>query len=205
MTQSDIAKALEDALAEAVAHMNNHVKVPKELCERLLAMVKDHDVVEAPGLVPSRPEDVQTRHDPHFASKAARDVVAERIRQTDKEGWTTDHDDEHTKGELAMAAALYAAPIPLYDVSHSNVLGGPIIHDPWPFTTSEIRTVTPDGITVYRLVPHFDKRGKHPRRRELVIAGAMIIAEIERLDRAGIGSGPRDTMPNPNLMTPVFT
>ena len=205
MTQSAIAKALEEALATAADHMNSHVQLPKALCEDILAMVKDHLLVEAPGLVPSRAEDVGANTHPRFASRAAVDVIAERVRQMDKEGWTPEHDDEHTKGELAMASALYAAPIPLYDVSHSNVLGGPIIHDPWPFTTSEIRTVTPDGIPVYRLVPHFDKRGKHPRRRELVIAGAMIIAEIERLDRAGIGSGPRDTMPNPNLMTPVFT
>ena len=32
-----------------------------------------------------------------------------------------------------------------------------------------------------------DKRGKHDRRRQLVIAAALLVAEIERLDRSQRG------------------
>ena len=35
------------------------------------------------------------------------DVIAERQRQKAVEGWTSEHDDEHCKGELAMAAVCY--------------------------------------------------------------------------------------------------
>jgi len=36
---------------------------------------------------------------------AANDIIAERQRQTSAEGWTAEHDDEHTEGEIASAAA----------------------------------------------------------------------------------------------------
>lgn len=40
-------------------------------------------------------------------------IAAERKRQIEKEGWTLQHDrDEHTGGELALAACCYAAPQP---------------------------------------------------------------------------------------------
>ena len=37
-----------------------------------------------------------------------RDVVAERVRQVEQEGWTAEHDDAHDLAELAEAAACYA-------------------------------------------------------------------------------------------------
>ena len=41
-------------------------------------------------------------------TKASQDVLAERQRQRNIEGWTEDHDDEHMGGELAVAASCYA-------------------------------------------------------------------------------------------------
>ena len=41
-------------------------------------------------------------------------IADERARQIAKEGWTPEHDDNHTKGELAIVAALYATPIRLF-------------------------------------------------------------------------------------------
>lgn len=38
---------------------------------------------------------------------AARDVLAERKRQQAVEGWTPEHDDQYTKGQLARAACAY--------------------------------------------------------------------------------------------------
>lgn len=37
-------------------------------------------------------------------STAEQDVLDERRRQIDVEGWSADHDDKHRRGEIAMAA-----------------------------------------------------------------------------------------------------
>ena len=39
---------------------------------------------------------------------AVQDVLAERLRQVDGEGWTPEHDDQHRDCELAAAASSYA-------------------------------------------------------------------------------------------------
>jgi hypothetical protein len=91
------------------------------------------------------------------APAAARDVMAERQRQISAEGWTPEHDDaEEPGGALAVAAACYALGATF--VSGSDV-------DIWPW----------------------DRDWWKPRdaRSNLVRAGALILAEIERLDRAG--------------------
>lgn len=43
------------------------------------------------------------------STAAAGDVLAERKRQREKEGWTEAHDDEHEIGEMSQAAACNAA------------------------------------------------------------------------------------------------
>lgn len=100
-------------------------------------------------------------------SQAALDVTAERRRQVE-EGWTPDHDDEHDFGELARAAACYADPRPAMP-------NDPRVKVPthWPW----------------------DAKWWKPkdRRSDLVRAGALILAEIERLDRGSAGhAGVRD-------------
>lgn len=91
------------------------------------------------------------------ATAAADDVLAERKRQVTAEGWTPGHDDEYEHGELADAAGCYALSSELFDCA-----GEPPIQWPWP-----------------------DEWWKPTnRRRDLVKAGALILAEIERLDRA---------------------
>lgn len=86
------------------------------------------------------------------------DIAAERQRQIDAEGWTPEHDDEHTDGALAKAAACYAAPRMHADPRIATPIG-------WP--------------------GDWDFKWWRPtdRRRDLVKAGALIVAEIERLDR----------------------
>ena len=101
-------------------------------------------------------------------TKALEDIASERRREIGVEGWTFEHDDNHTDQSLAMAAALYAAPRPLYiSVYTEPSTRQPerlSLVDPWPWKDS-------------------DNRGKFDRRRSLVVAGALILAEIERLDR----------------------
>lgn len=91
------------------------------------------------------------------------DVIAERQRQQSVEGWMPEHDDEHCNGELAMAAVCY-----INETGTVNRNGGKPWGWPW-----EASWWKPNG-----------------RRRNLVKAGALILAEIERIDRAaGIGEG----------------
>lgn len=113
--------------------------------------------------------------------EALEEIAAERERQVNKEGWTTEHDDQHDDESLALVAALYATPMPLYDVQiHTN---GIRWVDPWPWHRHETYHRYGDGDPVIR-VNDGDKRSAHPRRRRLVVAAALLIAEIERLDRA---------------------
>lgn len=93
---------------------------------------------------------------------AARDMLAERRRQVEAEGWTPEHDDQYQHGAIALAAACYAANA-----------GGVAWADPlpsfWPWMHNWWKPTTP--------------------RRDLVKAGALILAELERLDRAALLNG----------------
>ena len=40
-------------------------------------------------------------------TRAIDDVLAERHRQVEAEGWTPEHDDTHARGEMASAAACW--------------------------------------------------------------------------------------------------
>jgi hypothetical protein len=99
-------------------------------------------------------------------SKAIEDVITERKRQIEAEGWTPAHDDEHKDGAMAEAAAAYA-------------IGRPFVHPPIHVRGSVNQYIRAD------LWP-WDMAWWKPksRRENLVRAGALIIAEIERLDRA---------------------
>lgn len=106
-------------------------------------------------------------------------IAEERDRQIKVEGWSAEHDEQHTDGELALAAALYATPEPLY--AKRNVGSGISFVDPWPWFDEVEVTRYGDGLTTQ--VPAWDKRKKHNKLRRLVIAGALIAAEIDRLQR----------------------
>lgn len=107
---------------------------------------------------------------------AMADIAAERQRQKDIEGWTPHHDDTHHKGELAAAAACYAFMASKDDTTRGIVSiseQNPQYADPekrliavrfWPWEWSWFKL--------------------KDRRRDLIRAGALIVAEIERLDRA---------------------
>lgn len=99
---------------------------------------------------------------------AAFDVLAERKRQITAEGWTPDHDDQHDTGELASAAASYAqcAGLQREGAVCENAFKAPYVEN-WPWSE------------------YWWKPSTEPRRN-LVKAGALILAEIERLDRAAI-------------------
>lgn len=93
------------------------------------------------------------------APTAVRDVMVERLRQQTVEGWTPDHDDEHRPGELACAASCYG--FNAFNDGHFRDDGTPV---GWPWGAEWWKPTTP--------------------RRDLIKAAALILAEIERLDRA---------------------
>lgn len=98
------------------------------------------------------------------ASRILAEIANERRRQIDAEGWSTESDDRYrSKGELAAAAACYAR----------NASGvEPYISDP-------------DHVPLEHWFPIEWKWNPKDPRRDLVRAAALLVAEIERLDRKG--------------------
>jgi len=111
-------------------------------------------------------------------------ISEERKRQIEKEGWTADHDDQHEDGELAMAAALYASPDDSMMIVERCDCCGSVekLKDPWPWWDYyNYDRYNDGGCNVHHHA--WDKRDKHDRMRRLQIAGALIVAEMERLQR----------------------
>lgn len=112
---------------------------------------------------------------------AARDgatlIAAERRRQIDAEGWSPEHDDGHTLGELAAAGACYALLGTRWRDSSALVGGQLIRHILWPWESEWFKpTDYPDP--PWTADVHIDKHV-----RDLVKSGALIAAEIDRLQR----------------------
>lgn len=88
-------------------------------------------------------------------------IAAERRRQVDVEGWDAAHDDLHAPGDLAAAGACYSLA-PSLRASGIPVLGPPI-EKWWPWEAAWWKPVD--------------------NRRDLVRAGALIVAELDRENR----------------------
>lgn len=93
-----------------------------------------------------------------WQSVAVRDVLAERRRQIETEGWTPEHDDTHENGQMARAAACYALRAAGFKQD------GRLIMQFWPWPEWWWKPTT--------------------ALRDLVKAAALLLAEIERKYRA---------------------
>ena len=111
--------------------------------------------------------------------KAIELIAEERQRQIEKEGYTLAHDDEHTGGEIAFAAAIYATPTILYEKEDEYV-------NQTRFVAANMKQYDWNLDLLYNGNVQLDnnKLAKTKRIRQLVKAGALITAEIERLQRA---------------------
>lgn len=119
---------------------------------------------------------VEFRDGSHVISRGVADVLTERRRQVEVEGYTSEHDDEHNGAGGLVAAAycyLFGAMLvrvrpeladPVSGCGHSGWWGYRILDSTWPWD----RLCWKPGSV----------------RHMLVKAGALIFAEIERLDRA---------------------
>lgn len=105
-------------------------------------------------------------------SQGVSSVLTERNRQWAVEGFDPARDDQYVRGELALAATCYVAHVGLsqeleaklgekFDAEQHRTM--PALHF-WPWSRDWWKPTD--------------------RRRDLVKAAALIIAEIERLDRA---------------------
>ena len=85
-------------------------------------------------------------------------IAAERQRQIEEEGYTPEHDEHHAVRQFVATAVAY--------------LGGDTrpIGQPWP---------------IKRAIADSDEQATKYQRRDLVKAGALIAAAIDRLDQIG--------------------
>ena len=93
----------------------------------------------------------------YHVGEIAGELIKERIRQVDEEGFTSQDDDGRQDGSLSLGAAAYCV-IGTVKNQMARLLWSSGLFDPKMFK--------PAG-----------------RRRNLVKAGAMILAEIESIDR----------------------
>lgn len=91
-------------------------------------------------------------------------IAEERQRQIEVEGWTPEHDAEHTDNSIAKAAACYATPADKRNMGNWPEGVFPAL---WPWDLKWWKP-TPDN-----------------RVKELIKAGALIAAEIDRLQSGG--------------------
>ena len=97
-------------------------------------------------------------------------IALERERHSEVEGWTPEHDDQHSDGELAEAASCYAA--------YANIRAGGMDARDKGYDLTIGRTYR------WPWKRHWWKPTPNDRIRELAKAGALIAAEIDRLQRA---------------------
>lgn len=94
-------------------------------------------------------------------------IAEERERQKQIEGWTPEHDDAHEAEEMLQAAICYCGHAASYEMNLSDV--------PWPWAQEWWKPSNPI--------------------RDLTKAGALIAAEIDRLQRAASVSNVRLSEP----------
>lgn len=92
-------------------------------------------------------------------------ITAERIRQVSEDGFCSEHDDGHRYAELAQVAAEVAA-----NGTDLQVIG-----------------LFSDELDRWEII----KNHESDRIKQLVIAGALIAAEIDRLIRKETAKGTR--------------
>lgn len=86
-------------------------------------------------------------------------LIAERERVQNEEGWSALNDDSYVDTQLPRAAVCYLLLNPLRTNIYYNIIG-----ELWPFSASWWKPKDPE--------------------QDLIRAGQLIIAELERLERA---------------------
>lgn len=103
-------------------------------------------------------------------------VAKERARQINDEGYKREHDDEHTDGSLADAAACYAA--------NSEKIWQELkfFHKQFDYGKGGF-DVKGKAVPLWKWHESYFKKDKHPRKKQLIISAALLMAEYDRLER----------------------
>lgn len=160
-----------DVSAEAVEQwVSDQLNVARPLVDRsaLVGMEEEldaidecDDIVEVRRFEPCVGELAST-----IGGDGAGEIALERARQVNQEGWTREFDDQHTGGQLLAAAAYYCLFVDVFAAGRCFPYG-------W-----DKRFKKRQGFPV-------------PTDRDLVKAGALIAAELDRRarERERIGTG----------------
>lgn len=176
----ELAQAAQQNQYDPVALNDYGMAVPPATVLELIAEIERHRQVNAEGCKPgsnillsglpcagaescrslNKAEGEQPDINILPADIAAQYVLAERRRQIKTEGYTTERDDQYTLGQLADAAGAYAFWAHTCNIQDFKVTTVP---PSWPWHPEHWKPTT--------------------QRTMLIKAGALILAEIERLDR----------------------
>ena len=121
-------------------------------------------------------------------------IAKERERQISEEGWAAEHDDEHEMGELASAAICYASPFQPFMLERrtDEYRFRDAFPPSWDSEWDKRERYEEDGIEQLGCETYLVAQAEVienivlpiPKRiRNLVKAGALIAAEIDRLQR----------------------
>jgi len=116
-------------------------------------------------------------------------IAAERARQIEAEHFDAHRDDAYSRSEMAWAAVCYAAPESIYRLDDHRVDAATPrfdFRDPWPDDWLRRR----DKRRVRNAPADHGFSPLEWRIRELVMAGALIAAEIDRLQRLAASGRP---------------
>ena len=158
LAHPNVPAALADAAAAEVLGGQPDGVPPEELKEALeMAAMYQEEIGRLNTEMVRHKDGVQN------ATKAGLDVLGERARQRRLEGYDDAHDDGHEDFSLSAAAIAY-----VMDARLRGTTGKGFDHQPpleWPWSDGDWK---PKAI-----------------RKALVVAAALIVAEIERFDRTG--------------------
>lgn len=131
-------------------------------------------------------------------------IAQERQRQIEVEKFDLSHDEFYKNGELMGAAGCYVANAlskHLEEVAHTNQ--SPLAHFE-VYDLGELDFQVNSGDRGDRRIrkagwidgwpwdAEWDKRKKHDKLRSLVIAGALIVAQIEKMLQSNANKQPKD-------------
>ncbi|MGS3503247.1 hypothetical protein [Citrobacter koseri] len=153
----DVIKPWGKHRADVLKLYIDHLELKLEAEEQRNAELVHNHRVHAARLIDERGQLKQriAELEARAFNPAILDVIAERQRQKVVEGWTSEHDDKYGKSQLLWASSCYL----LNTIQPFNR-----IPMDWPWDSGWWKPTNP--------------------RRDLVKAGALILAEIERIDRA---------------------
>lgn len=152
----------EKEMLRAIARAAHSLIARKDFWETVPAAI--------PGEYDDLTETIERWNATVFPRTAIDDVAAERQRQIEVEGWGTEHDDAHAPGELSRAGACYAL------CDDDSIISDPSRVEPEPFAVNAL----PASLWPWE---GYWWKPKDTRRNK-ILAAALIVADIERDDRA---------------------